>query len=49
MEKGMDVTLNGKRVFLEVRKYDLAAPQPLGVGAYDSFIDVRSLVVRQIR
>jgi WD40 repeat protein len=46
--KGMEVTVNGARVFAEVRSYDLSFRHPLRVGGGDSVVDVRSFVVRQL-
>jgi hypothetical protein len=46
---GMKVWVDGKLVFEEDQPYDLSAREPVAVQAFDSVIDVKSVVVRRIR
>jgi WD40 repeat protein len=48
-EKSMEVTVNGKPVFKENRKYDLSVRRPYRVGASESFVDVKSFIVRSLK
>jgi hypothetical protein len=48
-ERGMDVTVDGHMVFAEPRNYDLASRQPVRIFAFDSVVDVKSLVVTPSR
>jgi hypothetical protein len=48
-KEGMKVTVNGKLVFQELRECDVTSRSVISVGAYDSFIDVRSFEVRKLK
>jgi hypothetical protein len=48
-EAGMKVELNGQVVFQEPHAYDLLRPGPVKVEAFDSVVDVKSLVVKPLR